>query len=67
MNIEMRNKVNKLIHVDGYYAVKSNDMYRLDRVKGKLIALLKDSNELKTVIREFDRTMYYYYNTLHCV
>ena len=62
----MRNKVNKLIHVDGY-AVKSNDTYRLDRVKGKLIALLKDSNELKTVIREFDRTMYYYYNTLHCV
>lgn len=61
----MRMKVYHIIHHDGYNAVKNNDMYRLDRAKGKLISLLKDSTDLKAAVTEFDRAMYYYWNTFN--
>ena len=58
-------KVNHIIHHDGYYAVKSNDMNKVNVAKGKLISLLKDSADLKAAVAEFDRAMYYYWNTFN--
>lgn len=58
-------KVNHIIHQDGYYAVKNNDMNKVDVAKGKLISLLKNSPDLKAAVVEFDRAMYYYWNTFN--
>ena len=65
VNTETRTKVNHIIHHDGYLAVKNNDMNKVDVAKGKLISLLKDSTDLKSAVAEFDRTMYYYWNTFN--
>lgn len=67
MNVKTRNRVNLLIHHDGYLAVKNNDMTMLTTARNTLISLLKDSEELKATLCEFDRTMYYYYNIVYCL
>lgn len=66
MDIKTLNKVEQLIH-DGYIAVKNNDMAGMNTARGKLIVLLIGSEDLKTALSEFDKTMYYYYNTFYCL
>lgn len=58
-------KVYHIIHHDGCYAVKDNDMNKVDVAKGKLISLLKNSPDLKAAVTEFDNAMYYYWNTFN--
>lgn len=65
MNTEIRMKVYHIIHHDGYNAVKNNDMNKVDIAKGKLISLLRNSPDLKAAVTEFDRAMYYYWNTFN--
>ena len=65
MNTEMRMKVYHIIHHDGYNVVKNNDMNKVDIAKGKLISLLRKSPDLKAAVTEFDRAMYYYWNTFN--
>lgn len=61
----MRMKVYHIIHHDGYNAIKNNDMHKVDIAKGKLISLLRNSPDLKAAVTEFDRAMYYYWNTFN--
>ena len=65
VNTEMCMKVYHIIHHDGYNAVKNNDMNKVDIAKGKLISLLRNSPDLKAAVTEFDRAMYYYWNTFN--